>query len=535
MYDEYEHPLAEPGYQSDTGNRDTPTRQDFVNYTRVEEIHGKPRSKKAKVMNRRGRAICRIMTTHGWTHADIGYVFRISEASVKRAVDNRKYNPRDRVEEDKERAGPDFHSNLPMPPSDERRAELRKLDDTVPKVRILPGVVYSHFERSSRVFQASKVIYLVSDDSSDSDSSEEVRIYTSAFNPLLTSEPPKDQLPDEAASPPLFPYQVNQVDYNGHENIPHPSIQVFCPAIGISQTKLRSSVILQFQRSQLFFKTTFPTSVRFIPWFRFLSPRISVEVLMTVQIHSRLPNRYMLIASQAFIPSPLPAPSPRKPLPLPLPPVHTHPHPHSNNSPTPDPDPALPSFLQTISDIDYTPHLPLLALQGFTLVRMRAVSTWTREEMHEALEGLLMGRGAAEAGQPGMRAIASVSLEIAIRGLKSGMVCLVTKITQPALPPSGSSSGTTLPSFLQNVMGLDLSPHLQLFEEQDIDMRMLGAMVRWDRDRREETLRRVLLQHESVLGNGFDSGSNSDLKRMTALEVVGLEFCLRRAGGEVMD
>lgn len=56
-----------------------------------------------KVLNREGRAICRIVHAHGWSLADIGRVFGVSETSVSRAVDNvrqGRHLPRDRISED---------------------------------------------------------------------------------------------------------------------------------------------------------------------------------------------------------------------------------------------------------------------------------------------------------------------------------------------------------------------------------------------------------------------------------------------------
>ncbi|KAJ6475602.1 hypothetical protein C8R45DRAFT_1010438 [Mycena sanguinolenta] len=118
--------IAEPGYESDTGPRDIPTLSNFETTTPVTVVHGHPqRGGNRKVLNRRGRAICRVMAARGWSYKTIAYIFRISESSVSRAVENQFYKPpRDRIEEDLERAGTEFRGELPPPPPE---AQLREL------------------------------------------------------------------------------------------------------------------------------------------------------------------------------------------------------------------------------------------------------------------------------------------------------------------------------------------------------------------------------------------------------------------------
>ncbi|KAJ6535767.1 hypothetical protein B0H19DRAFT_434647 [Mycena capillaripes] len=101
-------PIADPGYESDTGERDIPTCANFEQNQPVQAtIHV------AKSLNRKGRAICRIMASHGWTHKSIAYIFRVSYMSVQRAIENIKYSPRDRVEEDYARVDSEFLEKYP--------------------------------------------------------------------------------------------------------------------------------------------------------------------------------------------------------------------------------------------------------------------------------------------------------------------------------------------------------------------------------------------------------------------------------------
>ncbi|KAJ7820652.1 hypothetical protein B0H14DRAFT_2599834 [Mycena olivaceomarginata] len=127
--DPYLHPIAERGYESDTGERDVPTLADFEKNAPVTVALGSVKRGSGKVLNRKGRAIIRIMAKHGWSHKAIAYIFRISDSSVSRAVENIRYNPRDNIDEDPERAGPNFCGVLPPPLSDDLLKVLKASDD----------------------------------------------------------------------------------------------------------------------------------------------------------------------------------------------------------------------------------------------------------------------------------------------------------------------------------------------------------------------------------------------------------------------
>ncbi|KAJ6527190.1 hypothetical protein B0H19DRAFT_1196664 [Mycena capillaripes] len=107
-------PIADPGYESDTGERDNPTCANFEANQPVQQVIGFFPGKKA--LNRKGRAICRIMAAHGWAHKDIATIFHISAWSVSRAITNVRYTPRDRIEEDYARVDSEFLEKYPPIP-----------------------------------------------------------------------------------------------------------------------------------------------------------------------------------------------------------------------------------------------------------------------------------------------------------------------------------------------------------------------------------------------------------------------------------
>ncbi|KAJ6475604.1 hypothetical protein C8R45DRAFT_935244 [Mycena sanguinolenta] len=78
-------PVVEPGYEIDTGTRDIPTLTDFETLTPVTVVKGHPgRGGGKKVLNRQGRAICRVMAAHGWSSRAIAFIFRTSETTLTR-------------------------------------------------------------------------------------------------------------------------------------------------------------------------------------------------------------------------------------------------------------------------------------------------------------------------------------------------------------------------------------------------------------------------------------------------------------------
>ncbi|KAJ7237035.1 hypothetical protein B0H12DRAFT_1238349 [Mycena haematopus] len=195
---------------------------------------------------------------------------------------------------------------------------------------------------------------------------------------------------------------------------------------------------------------------------------------------------------------------------LPPPPVDT---------PTRDPEPTLSTFLKTITDVDFRPYHVLLEAQGFTIARLRTVATWTPDEIHEGLKRLLMGSASA-LGHPGMPAWVFMAFE-------GGVLHLRGKGND--LGPA--TYGPTMLVFLNNVMGLDLLPHAALLETQGMTLSALKLMRSWDPAEVRRVLRFTLLDpariEEKERGKSHVPGSGR--KGMCAVEVLAMEFCLRKA------
>ncbi|KAJ7041440.1 hypothetical protein C8F04DRAFT_1080113 [Mycena alexandri] len=110
--------VDDSGYESETGPRDIPTADDFANDRPVKSVIGcswKQQNKRA--LNRRGRAICRILHAHGWSERNIAKIFGGEKSAVNRGVINKAINnvyvPRDDEAKDYHYAGEDYREKFP--------------------------------------------------------------------------------------------------------------------------------------------------------------------------------------------------------------------------------------------------------------------------------------------------------------------------------------------------------------------------------------------------------------------------------------
>ncbi|KAJ7609892.1 hypothetical protein FB45DRAFT_1066454, partial [Roridomyces roridus] len=97
-------------YESDSGERDNPTVAHFENFRPVKRTIQIPAGHRA--LNREGRAICRIMTAHGWEPEVIGKIFGEGTRVISRAVRN-EFFPADDVRDDYDHVGEDFKQVYP--------------------------------------------------------------------------------------------------------------------------------------------------------------------------------------------------------------------------------------------------------------------------------------------------------------------------------------------------------------------------------------------------------------------------------------
>ncbi|KAJ7032946.1 hypothetical protein C8F04DRAFT_1261520 [Mycena alexandri] len=477
-------PVEDPGYESPTGERDIPTCSNFETNTPVDQKWGFVPGQ--KVLNRKGRGICRIMASYRWTHGDIANIFRVSSQSVSRAVANLQYIPRDRVANDYDNIDPEFRLKYPPKPDyylsapQIRRRETEGSRGKAIK-RELPDEEYDELlkaetsERAAKALCVSRVNQTTDNESGEADD---------------------DELDEDEMIP-----------WAPHKRTPTTANEINVP----KRPRYAHNTSAGQERS-----TSSPTVVALSS-----SPRRSPEIN-----RSPSPPRKPLAA-----PRTQPIPLPRRSL--------LAPRPAKAQSTAPGLA-GFAGFLKTMCDVDFSSHQALLSALGFTVERLYTLATWRKDELQEVLTRLLSEDAAAAVGCAPMNTFTAITFEITIRALKCvppaqvgalinsapiSLIYLLTRtghtqapLTRSLLPPpstNATNSGTTLPLFLRNVMGLDLSAHQNLLNDQGCDIATLCAMVVWERGQLQEVLRRGL--------GGQKSGA------MQALEVLALEFCIRRA------
>ncbi|KAJ6572779.1 hypothetical protein DFH09DRAFT_1152676 [Mycena vulgaris] len=461
-------PIAELGYESDTGPRDNPTCANFETKEPVKKTIIVGKSK--KVLNRKGRAICRIAYAHMWSIGDIAEIFGVSTTSISRAVENTKYLPRDNVREDYDHVDPEFKEKFPPLP-----APLPP-----PKLETPP-----------------RAIYLGTSDDEDKDEGDAEFLWNgrpprAAKDIVYKRFREADDEDDDSDSPP-DPLQppLNR----SHEDAPVPKTSSSSP---LTQIPLTAPTAKKPRYEQEAPVNQSPIRRPGVSIFAHLRPMGSQNSSVSAPAPRSRPP------SETQVPHG-PAPLPKRSLPLPL--------------PKPQPTtPALASFLKNVMGNDLSAHHALLEAQGFTMPRLNIIVHWGRETIEETVSRLLMGASASLGGRKGLSAFEVVSLELAIRKLKAKTPGAAPSLGRLLLLPSDANpnnSAATLATLLKNVMGFDLSAHRGWVEAQGFDLARLSAMATWDRGDLQEVLGRTLKTDDTKRG-------------MRPLEILALELAIRR-------
>ncbi|KAJ7155314.1 hypothetical protein C8R46DRAFT_1117416 [Mycena filopes] len=560
-------PVEEDGYESPTGERDIPTCANFDTNTPVEQVLGFPMSKTAKVLNRKGRAICRIMASYGWKHAAIGRIFHVSSQSVSRAIANLKYTPRDRVEDDYDHIDPEYREQYPPAPgyylpasqlrrtpseelkpkvkrdlSEEHYDKLLKVDTTPPK-RGAKAVCASRIKQTAESDSEEEgyegrpatlvpqhrtlTPYAATDkyhragflaDSDDDDVSER-------GSPPV---PHKRTLPPSATVHSKYDragFLSDDDDDHEHPTVPLVRRKRAAPIVPQKRTlpsytaaqksyhrnasEASTSKSARYAQSVWAGRARAPSSPH---------PRHSPEVSLSPPPAVALLTHPIPLPRRRRRPSTRPAhhnsspppsislapPAHTIPIPIPLPRRSLLPSPpYYTPSSTGTNISTLAVFLKTMCPDVDFSHHALLAALGFTVPRLHALAGWPTDALQEALGRVLSADGAAAVGCAPMTTFEALTFEIAVRALPQ---------TNDE-SDSGDGNARTLTAFLRTAMGFDLSAHAPFLAAQGFTLATLGAMGTWDRERVKE-----------VLGRGLGLRANED--GMRALEVVALEFAV---------
>jgi hypothetical protein len=96
-----------------------------------------------------------------------------------------------------------------------------------------------------------------------------------------------------------------------------------------------------------------------------------------------------------------------------------------------------------------------------------------------------------------------------------------TSDTAFSAPPLETDPRAELSTFLQNVLGMDFSVHLDLLLAQGIDKQKLQIMARWSSDARQRFLHCLLEDGESLLRGK---------KGLSLFEIMSLESVIGELG-----
>ncbi|KAJ7097362.1 hypothetical protein C8R44DRAFT_812149 [Mycena epipterygia] len=434
--------IVDVGYESDTGERDNPTCANFERREPVKKLIVVGGGK--KVLNRKGRAICRIVYAHKWSAAAIANIFGISDTSVSRALENTRYNPRDNVQEDYAKVDPEFRTKFPPLETPQvfpqRSTIIIDISNDEDKDEVLEA-----FRSNGRPERAAKLNF---------------------YSKMLESSPDPKCPQAPSTMPPKRSYEdmlgLKNASSSSHNQMALTSPVVKKPRYGKDESEEKRSS--QGLETSAFSPHPQPTQISGSSMSA--SPSLSRASTQS-QGSAPLPRRAHLPArlfnTQADVPT--------------LSSFLKH---------------VKPGTLAVQSDFDLSKHHTLLEAQGFSISRLAIVATWGRDAIAEAVSRLLMG---SEGGRQGLSARHAISLELAIPKLKTqGSGSLTRNVN------ANANSTITLASFLKDVMGLDLSAHQELFEAQDFDVDDLRKIATWDRADIQEILSRVLEGDKTAIG-----------------------------------
>ncbi|KAJ7443217.1 hypothetical protein B0H11DRAFT_2093086 [Mycena galericulata] len=491
-------PFAESGYESDTGERDLPTCANFKTREPVQKTIEVGPSK--KVLNRKGRAICRIVHSHGWSATDIAAIFRVSATSVSRAIDNIRYRPRDRISEDYMKVDVEFEMHFPPIAVKDNVAKLPKvpsdvitIDSSDDELNELDFAIVEEYRSNGRPPRTAKGEFysnLPRGLASEEDETPVVPQKRSHEHEPVRSSPTTSNMSSGRESSTSVSGTKKPRYDDEHSDIRTTSTGPFISSFRGQSPSLRQTST---------FRTTH-MSKSGAPPHDSVALSASRSTLATAGAPPRVPASSAVQTSRIQAP-----PLPHRSL--------LAPRAHSST-------PTLSSFLKNIPGIDLSAHHALLEAQGFSVARMHILGTWGRDAIKEVLQRLLMESEAASMGHKGMDPLELITLELGIRKLKAPN----TSPSRSVLPSPLSnphSSAVTLASFLKNVMGFDFSAHHNLLKAQGFDVARLSTIAASDR----EDIREILDGSLRADVPGF--GGMKAMKAMTALEVLALEFALR--------
>ncbi|KAF7324137.1 hypothetical protein MKEN_00636300 [Mycena kentingensis (nom. inval.)] len=373
--------MPHDAYESDTGDRDIPDAVHFTSNTPIERkivLPGK------KALNRRGRAICRIMWKHGWSALRIGRIFGVSCTTVDHALaEYRQYYPNDEPENDYFYAGEEYQKAFPEADVDSEGEKWRKRKREEEKKQ------KQTLSTGRKVFKKPRYAVLADD---------------------LASSRRRDSFLDESdaysrsPSPDAHPPVQRQKAQSTPAVVPSVSLREFLNNTLVLPSALTTPAhIVLFTTIGLSSPSRWHALAR-APWAAQLDdalPRLLRSAPASAAIDLAAVDIHILVMSVQRLPRSLP----------------------STHTTTSTPTTSLKAFLRTLpTGIDLSAHTSLFKTQGFTLPRLRFLARGyagvqcpaRRAELQRVIaDGLSVGSALVPPGM-GLDPLEAMALELAL-------------------------------------------------------------------------------------------------------------------------
>ncbi|KAF7293298.1 hypothetical protein HMN09_01209000 [Mycena chlorophos] len=517
-----------------------------------------------KALDRAGRAICRIMSrnaTRCWSDKDIGRIFSLNQTTIHRAILNcDNYGPprpqgwlADDEAEDYDVCGdPRFRVEFPPLPATAARPVVKSrrpapiipasatassstLPSLTPISAVQPQTPTSYpFQR-----KAKDTFYRRLKNLEDVESDEGVE---------SLPEPPerKPRAPPELGLKRPYPFAETSISDSSYTlSLSGPSgkrvrretstntasnLSTSLAPAQASSSAIALTSDLGASRPSVQSTSSLPlvpsTSIRASP----LNPPTDNRVFFPP---TGLPRAFSLSSNtSAGGPSRAPSvartdPAQRTRTPIPLPSPRSHPSPQTPSTPVSRvllPVQTFTNFLRAaIPSLkeDLSACSAVLERFGFTLSRLHVLAKWD-DAAWGALRGLLIARGNVSEARTdfSMSFMQFLQLQAAVKKLDNTQTF--------SLPINPSAPGATLRDFLQNAMGLDLSPYHDLCVAQGVDAAFVCTW-KCPLDGKEDVELRGLLRQALLEGAEVLSGTGRT--GMKALEVLALELAIGQIAG----
>ncbi|KAJ7505698.1 hypothetical protein B0H11DRAFT_1975712 [Mycena galericulata] len=410
------------GYESDTGERDIPTLQDIVSGTPVRRVFGVFR-RPDRSLNRKGRAICRILFSHNWAQSRIAAIFGLSTTPILKALENIYSLPDDKSEDYEWADRHDPKIRIKFPPVGEyihllsgRNRTVIDLSESDDELDIKASITENLSTEASscgRPMREAKANVLALMKGDDAEYSDKYKVPTSACSRKTPTREGNRPLANRGVPFPArsFESQANRTTLNGSQRS------------GVSAAAKRTHKESAREMPDITQSTSTPPTSK--------KPRYDPPAHQNddcqVQRHS---------APQSFAGSRTDQPSTSVPLPrrYPLPkPATTG---RFLASPSSAVVPAIAStaranaapatgtseldaFLRNVEGFDLSAHRALFLSQGFDMAALRIMARWSEETVQGALQELLRDGMNDLRGKQGLSPIQLLSLRGAIRGLEN--------------------------------------------------------------------------------------------------------------------